>query len=129
LVTASTNPATVQDESVRRGLPEIVAYLQATLGQQTVAYLSGLKDPKMVGLWAKGKRPKADMTVHRLRSAYQATRLLDAAFGPETTKAWLFGSNDRFDDEAPAFVLRYAKSPEDLRPVVPAARAFVRVVD
>jgi hypothetical protein len=122
---AELDPATVQDEAARETLPNIAAYLQKTLGQQTVVYLSGLNDPKMVRQWIKGKRPKADMTTYRLRYAYQATRMLEAAFGVETTKAWLFGTNDRFNDDAPAFVLRYARSPEDLRPVVPAARAFV----
>jgi hypothetical protein len=129
VATAAIDPRSIQDESVRRTLPEIVAYLQAILGQQTVTYLSGLKDPKMVRLWAMGQRPKSDMTIHRLRSAYGATRMLDAAFGADTAKAWLFGTNDRFNDEAPAFVVRYAKSPDDLRPLVPAARAFVLGVD
>jgi hypothetical protein len=62
-----------------------------------------------------------------LREGYQAARLLVSAYGDETAKAWFFGSNTRLDDQAPAYVLRHAKSWDEQRLIVPAARAFVAV--
>jgi hypothetical protein len=60
----------------------------------------------------------------RLREAYQATRLIVGSRGDGPAKAWFNGSNPRLDDQAPAYVLRHAKSWEDLRAIVPAARSF-----
>jgi hypothetical protein len=60
----------------------------------------------------------------RLREAYTAAQLLLAAYGDEAAKAWFFGSNVELADQAPAYVLREADTWEDLRLVVPAARAF-----
>lgn len=54
-----------------------------------------------------------------------ATRLIAEAFGDETAKAWLFGSNSQLGGEAPAFVLRNARLPEDVTPIVLAASGFV----
>ena len=48
------------------------------------------------------------------------------AYGDETAKAWLFGSNAELGSQAPAYMLRQARSWEDLRSIVPAARAFAR---
>ena len=41
----------------------------------------------------------------------------------------LVGTNSRLDDEAPAWVLRHARVPDDLRGVVPAARSFAGSTD
>ena len=62
----------------------------------------------------------------RLREGYQATRLVVDAYGDETAKAWLFGSNAELGSQAPAYMLRQARNWEDLRSIVPAARTFVR---
>jgi hypothetical protein len=106
-------------------IQEIAAYLQENLGQKITAYLSGLKDPKVVGLWAKGRGEPRELSVQRLRCAYEAALMLVGAYGPETAKSWFFGTNTRLDDEAPAHLLRHVKTPEDLRYILPAARAFV----
>ncbi len=116
----------IESEATTMNAGEITAYLQSTLGQQMVAYLSGLKDPKVVGHWIRRDNRPRDTMQMRLRHAYQAARMLTDSYGAETAKAWFFGTNTRLDDEAPAVVLRYAKTPEDLRFVVPAARAFAR---
>jgi hypothetical protein len=106
-------------------IDKIAAYLQKALGQKLTAYLAGLKDPKVVGLWAQGKASPRDLAVFRLRCAYLATLMLVEAYGSETAKSWFFGTNTRLDDEAPAYLLRHVKVPEDMRFIVPAARAFV----
>lgn len=118
------DPEDVADEATRLGIDEVAGYLQAELGQRLTAYLSGVRDRKVVGRWASGRAEPRDAAQMRLRDAFQATRLLVDAYGAKTAKAWWVGSNTRLDDEAPAMIVRYAGSPDELRFVVPAARAF-----
>jgi hypothetical protein len=112
-------------QAMRNPIEKVSSELQELLGQKLTAYLAGLKDPKVVGLWAKKKAVPRDLPARRLRCAYQAALLLNDAYGPETTKSWFFGTNTRLDDEAPAYLLRHGKTPDDLRMIVPAAKAFV----
>jgi hypothetical protein len=131
-MTATMTTAFVEEierETSTEGIASIARYLQDQLGQKTVAYLAGIRDPKMVGRWAAGKNSPAEMTTLRLRAAFEITRLLSAAYNAETAKAWLFGSNSRLDGEAPAYLIRYANSWDDLRPIVPTARAFAGGAD
>jgi hypothetical protein len=114
----------VERETSTEGIAAIARYLQDQLGQKTVAYLAGIRDPKMVGRWAAGKNTPPEMTTLRLRAAFETTKLLSAAYNAEAAKAWLFGSNARLDSEAPAYVIRHATSWDDLRPIAPTARAF-----
>ena len=79
----------------------------------------------MLRRWKDGTQPQA-IVRRRLRCAYQVTRMLVETFDDETADAWFFGSNSKLDDEAPARVLRMAQSIDDLRLVVPAAKAFTR---
>src|SRR4051812_38583597 len=79
----------------------IVSFLQETLGQKLTAYLAGLNDPKVVGLWAHRKAQPRDLANFRLRCAYKVALMLVDAYGKETAKSWFFGTNTRLDDEAP----------------------------
>jgi hypothetical protein len=106
-------------------IPEIVEYLQGHLGAKTVAYLAGLKDTQMLRKWRDGTEPQA-ISKRRLRTAYHAARLVIDGFDDDTADAWFFGSNARLDDDAPARVLRTATTVDDLRLIVPAAKAFAR---
>jgi len=65
----------------------------------------------------------------RLRYAYQAARMLIDIYDADTARAWFFGSNTRLDDEAPAYLIRKADELEDLRFIIPAARAFAGVAE
>jgi hypothetical protein len=103
----------------------IAAFLQENLGQKLTAYLAGLNDPKVVGLWAQRKARPRDLATFRMRCAYKVAAMLIGAYGNETAKSWFFGTNTRLDDEAPAYLLRHGKVPEDMRFIVPAAKAFV----
>ncbi len=122
------DPVEIEHEAIRADIADVARYLQNHLGQKLTAYLAGVKDPKMVGRWARGTEPR-DAPAMRLRAAFQATRMLVAAYGHRSAKAWFVGSNTRLDDEAPAWVLRYAQAPDDLRLVVPTARAFAGAGD
>lgn len=120
-----TGPEEVSAEAVRLPITEIAKFMRQHLGQRMTAYLSGLNDPKMVPRWIAGQSKPRDHAQRRLREGYQAARLLVSAYGDETAKAWFFGSNSHLDHEAPAHILRHARSWEELRVIVPAARAFV----
>lgn len=113
-------------EQERNTLPirKIANYLQARLGQKPVAYVAGLKDVRQVGRWASGKHVPHDEVDMRLRHAYEVVRLIVETYDDRTAMAWLFGTNTRLDDQAPAYVLRHAETWDDLRYVVPVARAF-----
>ena len=114
----------IERESVQKTAAEVALYLQKTLGQKITAYLSGLKDTKEVGQWVSGDVAPRQMAESRLRYAYVAVRLLSMAYDTMTAKSWLFGSNTRLNNEAPAYILRHAKSIDDIRFIVPAAQAF-----
>jgi hypothetical protein len=112
-------------EAVRLPIAEIASFMRHHLGQRKTAYIGGVNDPKMVARWVAGHSTPRDHAQRRLREGYQAARLLVGAYGDETAKAWFFGSNAQLDGDAPAYVLRHARSWEELRLIVPAARAFL----
>jgi hypothetical protein len=119
------DPARVSSEAVRLPIAEIASFLRQHLGGTMTAYISGVNDRKMVTRWIAGRSTPRPQPQSRLRESYQAARLLVNTYGDETARAWFNGSNARLDDQAPAYVLRKATSWEELRLIVPAARAFV----
>jgi hypothetical protein len=44
----------IEKQAKTAKIQQIANYLQKNLGQKITAYLSGLKDPKVVGLWSSG---------------------------------------------------------------------------
>jgi hypothetical protein len=114
----------IEREAFTTPAAKIAAFLQDHLGQKLTAYVAGLTDPKAVGSWIREENAPRQQAVLRLRCAYQIVRMLVETYDDETAKAWLFGSNTRLNDEAPAYLLRNAASPDDLRQLVPTARAF-----
>ena len=102
----------------------IAEFLQNHLGQKMTAYLCGLNDAKNVGQWINGNVSPKDLSAMKLRYTYHVTRMIIDAFDDDTAKAWLFGANTRLNDEAPAYIFRHSKTFEDLRRIVPVARAF-----
>ncbi len=106
-------------------LPGVARYLQEHLGQKLTAFLSGVGDPKTVGRWASGKVQPPFTKEVRLRSAYDATRLITDRLGSETARAWFLGTSSFLDYTAPAVVLHEAETPEECRHIVPAAISFL----
>lgn len=106
-------------------LSDVAAYLQEQLGQKLTAFLSGVGDPKTVGRWASGKVQPPFAREVRLRSAYDAARLIIDRIGAETARAWFLGTSSFLDYTAPAVVLHDAKTPEECRHIVPAAISFL----
>lgn len=120
-----TDPERIERAAILTPISRVAAYLQAHLGQRVTAYLSGLRDPGMVGRWAACKSRPRELPSLRLRCAFQAAQLLTKAYGDETARAWFFGANIQLDDRAPAYVLRHGETPDELRGILPAAREFV----
>lgn len=115
----------IEHDSMTSSIAELVSYLQSHLGQQAVAYMAGLENPKMLSRWAEGTNPRTASRL-RLRYAYRAARLIIETYDDTTAEAWFFGSNTKLDDNAPAWVLRHARSVDDLRFLIPAVKAFAR---
>jgi hypothetical protein len=124
LVQAAIAPRPSGVDAALVPIDEIVGFLGAHLGKKTTAYLSGVSDPKMVGHWIARRNTPRDGAQLRLREAYRIAELIVSVYGDETAKAWFLGSNAELGDRAPAYVIRTARTWEDLRLVLPAARAF-----
>jgi hypothetical protein len=103
---------------------EMAQSLQEQLGQKVVAYVAGITDPKLINRWAAGENKPTEMALFRLRSAFEIVQVLSSVYDTDTAKAWLFGTNSRLGDEAPAYLIRHAQSWEDLKEIAPTARAF-----
>lgn len=123
---ATSSDSRLSSEAARLPIQAIVTFLMTQFGKPTTAYIGGVSDPKMVTHWMAGTNTPRAVPQMRLREAYQATRLIADATDAETAKAWFFCSNASLADQAPAHVLRTASTWEDMREVVPTARAFAR---
>jgi signal transduction histidine kinase len=107
-------------ESVREEPARIAQFLQATLGQKLTAYAVGVRDPRAIGHYTRGREPRDD-TLVRLRDLFEITRLLVAHESPATVRAWMIGSNPQLGDYAPIELLH----DDDVEPVFTAADAFL----
>ena len=98
----------------------VARYLQDVLGQPLVALIAGVRDPNLVGKWAKGECSPEPEAEQRLRHAFEVTQLLLQGGDADTIRAWFVGMNPDLDDQAPALLLA-----EDPHAVLGAARNFV----
>lgn len=122
-----TPPAAEQLERAATvlGATDIAAYLQSTLGQRIAAHAAGLADSRQIGRYAKADGPRPSATTdRRMREAYKIVRMITEAYDGPTTRAWLFGTNSRLDDQAPIEVLGQATETKQFASVVRAARQF-----
>lgn len=122
---AQAQLATKSQRDAAPTLAEVASYLQEHLGQKLTAFVAGVGDPKTVGRWAAGKIQPPFTREVRLRSAYDATRLIVEQIGDETARAWFLGTSSFLDYTAPAVVLHDATTPEECRHIVPAAISFL----
>ena len=126
-MTQLLDPEVIEHESTTASVETVASFLSGQLGQQATAYVCGLKNAAQVAKWIDGDaEPRGQTQRLRLRHAYTAARMIGDAYDKTTVEAWFFGSNSRLDGEAPAWVLRNAETLDDLRMVVPAAKAFAR---
>ena len=113
------------DWSVRVRFPEIVTYLRETLTPRLTAFVGGVQETRATREWADGVRePSADVQA-RLRVAGQVARTVVEVFDASTLQSWAQGMDPALEDRSPLWVLLHARSEEDMRRVVLAARRFV----
>src|SRR5689334_21098936 len=62
--------------------------LQATLGQRLTAFAAQMRDPKMIGRYARGTAHPRSETEKRLRNLFQVTSVLLEVEPPATARAW-----------------------------------------
>jgi hypothetical protein len=125
-MTTVEEASAIEHESTTLPIGDLVRYLADHLGRQAVAYMVGLKDAQMLPDWMSGQTDPRSVNKMRIRHAYRAARIIIESFDDKTAEAWLFGSNSQLDEDAPAAVLRNARTVEDLRYLIPAAKAFAR---
>lgn len=122
-MTLTVDPKAVEDEARTLAPSDIAQYLGTVFGWQLLGFILGMARPKDQPLRQEFvERPEVS---HRLRSAYQAARLLDSAYGYEMTQTWFFGENSRLGGTAPAIILRETNDPQKLVDVINAAYTFV----
>jgi hypothetical protein len=91
-------------DAVRLSIDAIAAKLEQTLGQQLTAYAVGLQDPRAIGKYARGKKPRADIEA-RLRDLYVIAQVLLTRETAETIRAWMIGAHPNLEDQAPVQLL------------------------
>ncbi len=101
-------------------MSEVVAYLRKNLGKKMTAYVGGSRSQHLMN-----REAIPIETEMRLRYAKYTTLFITAAYGVDTTKAWLFRTNCCLNGSAPAWVLRHAKTISELEKVVVAAKTFI----
>jgi hypothetical protein len=101
--------------------PAIAKFLQETLGQKLVGFMTGLSDPKTVGAWARGEQTPRPGAEERLRATFQVFHLLQNEESPHTIRAWIIGMNPQLDDDSPAEAIREGR----LKDVLVAAKAYI----
>jgi hypothetical protein len=118
---AKASAREAHERSVSMDISAVAGYLQEVLGQKLVAYMTGIRDAKGVGQWARGAQvPRLEAEKH-LRAAYQILHLLLGSDSPHVARAWFIGMNPQLDDESPADAIREGQ----LRDALLAAQAFV----
>ena len=99
--------------------PDIARFLQDTLGSKLTAYITEVKDAKMIGRWAEGTKP-SQVRERRLRDTYQIFQTVMQADDEYVARAWFIGMNPNLEDDVPADALREGRAKE----VMAAARTY-----
>jgi hypothetical protein len=108
--------------ALRQSTATIAASLQETVGQRLVAFAVGIRNPKLVGRWARAEHAPRQGHERVLRELFQIVSLLiESGESASTVRAWLIGSNPQLEDLAPIEVFHEGQ----IERVKRAAEAFV----
>lgn len=108
-------------EAMDTSAKDIAKFLQDSLGQKLVAYMTGVKDPNTVGRWASGAVEPRSGNDERLRTIFQIFNLLMDQESRHTVRAWFVGLNPQLDDTSPATAIAEG----NVKDVMVAAKAFL----
>lgn len=108
-------------QAITASIAAIAQELQELLGQKLVAYTTDVKSPKAVGRWARDEAEPRAESEQRLRALYRTVLTLQEAYGPQTIRAWLQGTNPDLANQAPVEVLRKGREAA----VIEAAEHFI----
>ena len=108
--------------ALRQPASTLAGSLQETIGQRLVAFAVGVRNPKLVGRWARGEHKPRQPHERNLRELFQIVSLLvESGETAGTVRAWLIGSNPQLEDRAPIEVFHEGAIDQVKR----AAEAFV----
>ena len=108
--------------ALRQPVATVAGSLQETVGQRLVAFGVGIRNPKLVGRWARGEHMPRQAHERALRELFQIVSLLiESGESASTVRAWLIGSNPQLEDLAPIELLHEGQ----VERVKRAAEAFV----
>jgi hypothetical protein len=116
-------------ESLHLGIAEMVSELRDILGDKLVTYIARASDAGFVRVWAEGDQMPDTDAIQRLRIAHKAAILISQREGKATVQSWFQGMNPRFEDKAPAHVLRDEPILVVGVQVISAARALLAAGD
>jgi hypothetical protein len=116
-------------ESLHLGIAEMVSELRDILGDKLVTYIARTSDTGFVRVWAEGDQMPDTDAIQRLRIAHKAAILISQREGKATVQSWFQGMNPRFEDKAPAHVLRDEPILVVGVQVISAARALLAAGD
>lgn len=108
--------------ALRQPASTVAASLQEMIGQRLVAFAVGVRNPKLVGRWARAEHAPRQAHERALRDLFQVVSLLaESGESGATVRAWLIGSNPQLGDLAPIEVFHEGHTERVKR----AAQAFV----
>jgi len=109
--------------TARMDVHEVASVLVQGLGPTLVAALTGSKDRKLPGKWAKpdGPRPSADFT-RRLQLGHRVWVALSESETEHVARQWFIGGNPLLHENTPITAIREDRGAE----VVEAVEAFLR---
>lgn len=108
-------------EAMQTSAQDVAKFLQESLGQKLVAFMTGVKYPNTVGQWASGETAPRPANEERLRAIFQIFQLLLDAETKHTIRAWFVGLNPQLADMSPAAAIAAG----NLQDVMIAAKAFL----
>jgi hypothetical protein len=101
-----TQPALLDEQTLRMPQREVVSQLVDTLGSRLVAVIGNVKQTRTVREWMENREPQG----HRLqvlRFALQVARAIKTRYDDVTAQSWFQGMNHHLLDQAPALVLKH----------------------
>lgn len=106
-------------------VPDMSNYLVKVIGVQMTAVGAGLADGRPVRSWQDGSALPRPGTQDRLRLLFRVTQVIDAVYGPQTTRAFLRSASPYLGNRAPLEVIADDDIQSAQVAVLGAVRGFI----